>query len=212
MFFLKRPERKKLLYLFWFSVLLSTLDLRVTIPTPTDSILFVVDVTMSMNSKDMSLDEQGEVSRVFFAKDTLKNSIKALQCGTEVGLGIFAGYQATILFQPIEVCANYSELIESIGYLDTNMIWAGDSEVSKGLYNALILTNELNKSHRLVFITDGHEAPPISPLYRPSFNGDVGAIKGIIFGGKVTLNLVGNFCNLLIFSKAVFSCSLSDAS
>ena len=103
MFFLKRPERKKLLYLFWFSVLLSTLDLRVTIPTPTDSILFVVDVTMSMNSKDMSLDEQGEVSRVFFAKDTLKNSIKALQCGTEVGLGIFAGYQATILFQPIEV-------------------------------------------------------------------------------------------------------------
>ena len=99
----------------------------------------------------------------------LSDAIPGLTCGTYVGLGVFAGYQTTVLYDPIEVCENFSEILKSIENLNTGIIWAGDSEVSKGLFNALNLA-EHQKEKVMWFFTDGHEAPPISAKYRPRFD------------------------------------------
>ena len=107
---------------------------------------------------------------------------QGLTCGTYVGLGVFAGYQTTILYDPIEVCEHFSDILKSIENLNTGIIWAGDSEVSKGLFNALNLVGNIQRKSHVVFFTDGHEAPPISAKYRPRFDKKNGVESGIIIG------------------------------
>ncbi len=174
-------HKKKLLLLGWLFLILSVFKIEIDLPKPSDSFLFVIDTTMSMNANDMQKDSEN-ISRIDYVRSVLTSAIKDFSCGTEVGLGIFAGYQTTILYEPVEVCNNYSEIIKSINYVNTKMIWAGDSEVSKGIYNSLKLVKKINPNIRLIFLTDGHEAPPISPLYRPQYNGKKGEVSGILFG------------------------------
>ena len=112
----------------------------------------------------------------------LSDAIPGLTCGTYVGLGVFAGYQTTILYDPIEVCEHFSDILKSIENLNTGIIWAGDSEVSKGLFNALNLVQNIKRKSHVVFFTDGHEAPPISAKYRPRFDKKNGVESGIIIG------------------------------
>ena len=38
-----------------------------------------------------------------------------------------------------------------------------------------------------MFLTDGHEAPPINPDVKPSFSGEVGAVGGLLVGVGGTL-------------------------
>ena len=179
--FLFFSNKKKFLFLGWFFLILSIVKIEVDLPKPSDSFLFVIDTTMSMNANDMQKDSN-IMSRIEYVRLILTNAIKDFPCGTEVGLGVFAGYQTTVLYEPVEVCKNYSEIIKSISYVNSKMIWAGDSEVSKGIYNSIKLIKKINPNIRLIFLTDGHEAPPISPLYRPQYNDKVGLVSGILFG------------------------------
>ena len=168
---------------------LAASNINFDLPRPLKSFVFVVDVTMSMNVEDENIDNES-VSRLEFTKKVLSDAIPGLTCGTNVGLGVFAGYQTTILYDPIEVCENFSDILKSIENLNTGIIWAGDSEVSKGLFNALNLVGNIKRKSHVVFFTDGHEAPPISAKYRPRFDKKNGVESGIIrgVGGD---NLVG---------------------
>ena len=113
--FLFFSNKKKFLFLGWFFLILSIVKIEVDLPKPSDSFLFVIDTTMSMNANDMQKDSD-ILSRIEYVRSILTNAIKDFPCGTEVGLGVFASYQTTILYEPVEVCKNYSEIIKRSFY------------------------------------------------------------------------------------------------
>ena len=130
------------------------------------SYLFIVDITRSMNTVDY--ERKGRpVSRLEFVKDALHEVVRRLPCGSRVGLGLFAERESAILFRPVETCENYSAIEGAIARIDWRMAWAADSNIAQGLYNTIKLLKGL-KGH-MVFMTDGHEAPPINPRYQFDF-------------------------------------------
>jgi mxaL protein len=141
----------------------------------------VLDVTQSMNVTDMQQDGE-PISRLAFAKLALRESLLRLPCGSKVGWAIFTEYRAFLLLAPIEVCANLSELRATLAEIDGRMAWAGNSEVAKGVHSALGIARQLAGSPSLVFITDGQEAPPLNPRYRPAFDDKPGEVAGVIVG------------------------------
>jgi mxaL protein len=59
----------------------------------------------------------------------------------------------------------------------------------KGLFSSIRALRDMEQPPSLVFVTDGHEAPPLNPKMRPSFDGEPGLVKGLIVGtGGATLS------------------------
>ena len=143
--------------------------------------VIVLDVTQSMNVTDMQLDGK-PVSRLAAAKHALRQALLALPCGSKVGWGVFTEYRSFLLFTPVEVCANLSELRASLAQIDGRMAWTGNSEIAKGLYSGIGIARQLPGRPAIVFITDGQEAPPVNPRFRPPFNGKAGEVGGLIVG------------------------------
>ena len=154
-----------------------TLDLQ----RPTYRYVFVFDITQSMNVVDVPRDAP-LLSRLDYAKDAVIESLSALPCGTEAGVALFSGHRAFLLVTPIEICANYSELSTIVRRIDWRMTWKARSEVAKGLYKSMELLKQLPATTRLVFLTDGHEAPPINPELPPRYDGEPGDVAGLIIG------------------------------
>ena len=75
--------------------------------------VIVLDITQSMNVQDESLDGK-PVSRLAYAKQALREALLRLPCGSKVGWGVFTEYRSFLLFEPVEVCANLSELLSLI--------------------------------------------------------------------------------------------------
>lgn len=143
--------------------------------------LFVVDITQSMNVSDMELDAAA-MTRLEFAKFAIETAFRNLPCGSEAGLGIFSAHRTFVMFTPVEICEHYGALSDILEKLDWRMAWAARSEVAKGLYSAIDAARQSEHETRLVFLTDGHEAPPLNRDIRPPFREDPGAVKGIIAG------------------------------
>ncbi|WP_199873378.1 VWA domain-containing protein [Ideonella sp. A 288] len=141
----------------------------------------VLDVTQSMNVTDEQLGDK-PASRLDFAKDALRRSLLQLPCGSKVGWAIFTEYRSLLLLAPVEVCAHLGELRASLAQIDSRMAWSGNSEVAKGLHSGLVIAKALEGKPSLVFVTDGHEAPPLNPRYRPSFDDKPGEVPGLIVG------------------------------
>lgn len=117
-------------------------------------VLVVVDITRSMNVRDMD----GR-ARLDAARTMLKDWIAGLPCGSRVGLGFFTERRSLTLLEPVEICSDYAALAGTLDGLDWRMAWEGDSMISKGLNHALRRAAELHAG--LVFVTDGQEAPPL---------------------------------------------------
>jgi mxaL protein len=144
-------------------------------------LLFVLDVSQSMNTMDVEL--RGEpASRIAFAREVLHQALRKLPCGSQAGLGLFTEYRTFLLLEPVEICANYGEFAATLDRLDYRMAWAGGSEISKGIFFALRVAKALEPPPALVFFTDGHEAPPLHPKLRPQFDGTPGAVRGVLVG------------------------------
>ena len=141
----------------------------------------VLDITQSMNVTDVRLDGQ-PVSRLAFAKHALRESLLHLPCGSKVGWAIFTEYRSFLLIAPVEVCANLSELRSTLAQIDTRMAWSGNSEIAKGVHSGIGIVKLLPGRPSLVFVTDGHESPPLSPRYRPAFDDKPGDVQGLIVG------------------------------
>lgn len=143
--------------------------------------VIVLDITQSMDVLDEALDGK-PVSRLVYAKHALRRALLRLPCGSKVGWGVFTEYRSFLLFEPVEVCANLSELRSTLAHIDGRMAWSGNSEIAKGLHSGIDVARRLPGSPSLVFITDGQEAPPLSPLHRPSFDDKPGDVAGLIVG------------------------------
>jgi len=143
--------------------------------------LVVVDITQSMNTLDYHKGNK-PVSRLSFVKQALHQALLKLPCGSKIGLGIFSADRSYVLFEPVEICANYQAITTTLANIDNRMAWVDRSEIAKGLYSGLGTVASLPGHPALVFITDGQESPPINPRIRPVFNGKPGEAKGVIIG------------------------------
>ena len=141
----------------------------------------VLDVTQSMNVQDQVLDGQ-PVSRLAFARDALRATLLALPCGSKIGWGVFTEYRAYLLLAPVEVCGHLSELRDTLARIDNQMAWSGNSEIAKGLHSTVGIVKQLAGRPSLVFVTDGHESPPLNPRHRPAFDDKPGEVSGLIVG------------------------------
>jgi len=139
----------------------------------------VIDITESMNTRDMG-SPHGSEDRLAAARQALINMIPNLPCQSRLGLGIFTERLSFLLFEPIDICANYEALVGAISGLDWRMAWQGDSYIYKGLYSAINLASNLKAN--LIFLTDGHEAPPLPESGLPPFEGKKGVVGGLIVG------------------------------
>lgn len=150
--------------------------------------VIVLDITQSMNVPDEQVDGQ-RVSRLDFAKHALRRALLRLPCGSKVGWAVFTEYRSLLLLAPIEVCANLDELRGALAQIDARMAWSGNSEVAKGLHSAIGIARQLPDKPSLVFVTDGHEAPPLNPHHRPAFDDKPGEVPGLIVGvGELRLS------------------------
>lgn len=157
--------------------------LRPTLPFQTDILnsIFVVDISQSMNTRDYQIGDKA-VSRIQVVRDVLRKSLREMPCGSRMGLAIFAEYRSFLLLTPVEVCSNYAELTASINQISGKMAWAGGSEIAKGLNWGLKMAVALEPRPSLVFMTDGHEAPPISLRNRPRIDVKPGEVRGMLIG------------------------------
>lgn len=152
---------------------------RVLLNRAAYDVVAVIDITTSMNTRDAT--SKGETtSRLAAAKASLRELLAKLPCGSRLGLGIFTERSSFLLFNPVEVCDNFSPVDEAIAMLDWRMAWEGDSYISKGLYSAIDIAKSLKSD--LIFFTDGHEMPPLPFSGIPAFEGKPGDVGGLIVG------------------------------
>ncbi len=142
-------------------------------------VLFVVDITRSMNVRDYAAGAQ-QRSRLEQAKDTVTQALARMPCGSRAGLGVFTERRSFLLLEPMETCANYAALSQTVAELNWRMAWEGDSRIASGLFGALELADTLGAN--LVFVTDGQEAPPLPASGRPEFEGVPGKVRGLLVG------------------------------
>lgn len=143
--------------------------------------VIVLDVTQSMNVADQAVDGR-PLSRLAFAKHALDRALPTLPCGSRLGWAIFTEYRSYLLFTPVEVCAHRAELRSALAAIDGRMAWSGNSEIAKGLQSAIGIVKALPGTPSLVFVTDGHEAPPLEPRNRPRYDNKPGEVAGLVIG------------------------------
>lgn len=161
------------------SVVATLLMPRIALKRDVYDVLAVLDITSSMNTRDLS-ELGSDESRLDAAKDALRATLAGLPCQSRMGLGIFTERQTLLLFDPVEVCANFAAIDAAISELNWRMGWEGGSYVAKGLYSAVDIAKSLGSD--LVFFTDGHEAPPLPYSGLPPFEAKPGDVGGLIVG------------------------------
>ncbi len=144
-------------------------------------LMFVIDITQSMNVKDVEIDGE-KVERVEWAKEFTHNMLQDLPCGTHAGLSIFSESRSLVLINPIEVCKNYDDLLHMLERIDGTMAWANSSEVSKAVFRGIKQIRLLDPVPSMVFVTDGHESPPLHRTLFPKFKGKLGEVTGVMVG------------------------------
>lgn len=156
---------------------------RLMLPRDTYDYIVFFDVTQSMDVQDYEIDAL-PVSRLDYARYSVRRALRDMPCGSRIGLGAFAEYRSLLLLAPVEVCANYSDLLASLGQIDGRMRWANASEVFKGVYWSARASKLLRTRPDVIFISDGQEAPPLIPGESPAFPDDLkpGEVHGWIIG------------------------------
>ncbi|MGQ9369561.1 vWA domain-containing protein [Azospirillum sp. ST 5-10] len=149
------------------------------VPRPAYDLLFVVDITGSMNARDETLDGR-PASRLDFVKNALRTVVARLPCGSRAGLGIFTERRSFLLFEPVETCENFAAIDGAVASLDWRMAWEGDSRIASGLDDALAMAEAVGSS--LVFLTDGHEAPPPPASAAAPSAAERRAVQGMLIG------------------------------
>jgi mxaL protein len=166
------------LLLLLVALFIPTFDL----PRETYTYLVFIDITQSMNVQDYEIDGV-PASRLAYAHQAVRHALRHLPCGSRVGLGAFAEYRTLLLLAPIEVCGNYNDLLVALGYIDGRMRWSNSSEIAKGVFWSVRGAKQIGEGTQVIFMTDGHEAPPLRAKARPHFD-DVkpGQVHGWIIG------------------------------
>jgi mxaL protein len=171
---LPRPSAPTLAFLLLLAAIFMP---PINVPRATYDYLVVFDITQSMNVEDYELNG-APVSRLTFAREAVRRTLQDLPCGSRVGWGVFAEYRTLVLLAPIEVCDNYNDLLASLNRIDGRMRWANASQISKGLFWAMRGARDVGGHPRVLFLTDGQEAPPVEgeglPMFDDLTRGDIG--------------------------------------
>jgi mxaL protein len=173
--------RLPLLLLAAACVLLALERPSVLMARPVHRYLVVLDITESMNVRDAGAGA-APTTRLALAKEGVARALLGLRCGSEVGLALFAEHRALVLFAPVEVCEHYGVIRSMLAGLDWRLAWRGGSEIARGLDSSMRATAALGAPTRLVFISDGHEAPPVDARLRRHLQDDAGIAQGLIVG------------------------------
>lgn len=152
---------------------------RITLSRPAHDLLLVIDITGSMNVRDYAVAGL-PAARLDVAKRAGRNLLAALPCRSRIGLGVFTERRTFLLFEPADVCENFAAIDGAIDALDWRMAWEGDSYVARGVHSAIGAASRLKTD--LVFLTDGHEAPPLPGSGLPDFDGKAGEVGGLLVG------------------------------
>lgn len=172
-------------YRFWIilsaliALVVALFKPEVPIKRERPDLFFVVDITGSMNVRDYVYANQAR-SRLDQTKHVLTETLGHLACGSRAGLAAFSERRVFLMIEPVEICNNYDALISSIHDLDWRMAWEGDSYIAQGVYDAIDLAQVIDSSP--IFISDGHEAPPLPAVGGPEFTGDPTKTHGLLVG------------------------------
>lgn len=141
-------------------VLLLAALFRPTVPVQRNiySYMLVVDISQSMNVEDMTLNGK-PTSRIAYTRKMLQELVSSMPCGTRVSLALFAGVSVADIYTPIEVCANYAAIQDTIDHLDWRMAWSGNSRIRESMLSVARTLRSLPEPAQVVFFTDGEEAP-----------------------------------------------------
>ena len=152
----------------------------VPLPRALSETIVVFDITQSMDVEDAQVDGV-PTSRLAFAREAARRSLRDLPCGSRVGWAAFTEYRTLLLLAPIEVCENYNDLLATLAGIDGSLRWGNASEVAKGVFWALRAARELGTKPAVVFLTDGQEAPP--QVAFPRFDDvQAGEVRGWLLG------------------------------
>jgi mxaL protein len=158
-YFRHRKDTALLLAAF---VLLVAAIFKPTLPIKRDiySYLLVADISQSMNVVDMELGGK-PATRMAYTQDMLHRIISEMPCGTNVSIGLFAGVSVAALYTPIEVCANYAAIQDTIDHLDWRTGWSGNSRVRESMMTLARIIRSFPEPAQVVYFTDGEEAPKL---------------------------------------------------
>lgn len=151
-----------------------------SLPRDIRNFVFVIDITQSMNVADMKIAGLS-ATRLEYTRRLLSSTLGKLPCGTGVSLALFANAEVVPMFTPIEVCANYGVLQETLASLEWRHAWRGSSHLRLGLQAAHSMQITLPEPAQVVFFTDGDEAPPINAITKIELTGLQG--KGWLLAG-----------------------------
>jgi len=144
-------------------------------------LLFVLDITQSMDVDDVELKGE-KVTRLTWAKEYTRQALQQLPCGSHVGLAAFSESRSLVLMNPVEICSSYNDLIKMLSKIHGSMAWALSSEVSKAVFGAIDQAKLMTPSPDVVFITDGHEAPPLHDTLYPKYKKKMDGVTGVFVG------------------------------
>ena len=159
---------KKELIVFLLSIFLCLVAINnpvINIKKTITSYMFVVDVSQSMNAKDLTHNDK-IISRINYTKLLLKKIINESDCGSFFSINIFAADNVASIIEPVEKCNNYDELIDTIDKLEWRMAWKGNSRITFGIKSAAKMQDSLNFPSKILFFTDGDEAPKVNAINR----------------------------------------------
>ena len=160
-FFNKFKNSSNLLLLLTFtSLLLALYNPSIPITKNIYNYIFIVDISQSMNTKDMSIDNN-EVSRIDYTKTMVSNLLERLPCKSKVSIGMFAGVSIAATYTPIEVCKNFSVINSTIDNLDWRSTWSGNTRIRESMVNLARLIRSFPESAQVIYFTDGEEAPKL---------------------------------------------------
>jgi mxaL protein len=143
---------------------------RLMLARDTFRYMVTFDLTQSMDVQDLQIGGVA-ISRLVFAKDAVRESLRALPCGSKIGWSVFADYRVLPLLLPVEVCGNYEELLASLEQIDGRMRWANASNIGKGTTWVLRAAKQMEPHTNVIFLTDANEAPPLRGAELPPMAG-----------------------------------------
>ena len=148
------------LFLSIIFLFLALINPKLTIKRDIHNFIFVVDISQSMLTKDMEIDGEN-VSRLDYSKQLLQGIMDQLPCKTNVSVAMFAGVSVAATYTPINICNNFSAISSTIQHLDWRSVWSGNSRIREGFTSLARLIRSFPQSARVVFLTDGEEAPKL---------------------------------------------------
>ena len=145
------------------------------------SYMLLVDVSQSMNAEDLMVNDQ-PITRIDYTKLLLKKIIDKSDCGSFFSINIFVADNVANIVEPVEKCNNYDELMDTINKLEWRMAWKGNSRITFGIKSAAKMQDSLNFPSKILFFTDGDEAPKVNAINRVNLD-DFNLGEELIFVG-----------------------------